>query len=230
MNDLRRIEEALSTIGLDSEEFERCAQHLLSEVYPGLNPMPRGTDWGRDADVPQGAAVPLRVLITSSRDLDGIKKNMLGGIRSMREHKVAVERIALANPADLSNLQRQKLVTAANEVGVRLDPSEIFGQRFIADRLRRDAYWRERLLRLPAAPLSLMPHAPDIADSRWHFLPLVAREEELRALAGTDDLIVTGPPGVGKSRLLSELDDVAFVSRSASREQIERDLRSNPVA
>jgi len=43
--------------------------------------------------------------------------------------------------------------------------------------------------------------APDLAERTWGFLPLVARGVDLSAVAGVGrDMILTGPPGAGKSR------------------------------
>ncbi len=51
MHELDRIEQALASKRLDHNQFERCAQDLLIETYPGLSSIPGGTDWGRDADI-----------------------------------------------------------------------------------------------------------------------------------------------------------------------------------
>lgn len=84
MHDLDRIGHALATKRLSAEVFERCAQDLLSGLYDGLSPIPGGSDWGRDADITgTGGDLPVRLLITSSRSLDGVRGNMLAGIRSM---------------------------------------------------------------------------------------------------------------------------------------------------
>ncbi len=55
VNDLDRIENALATKRLGAAVFERCAQDLLTDLYPGLSPIPGGTDWGRDADIAESA-------------------------------------------------------------------------------------------------------------------------------------------------------------------------------
>lgn len=226
MNDLDRLERALERDTLDSGVFERCAQDLLTDLYPGLSPIPGGTDWGRDADIAgTGSPVPPRLLATSSRSLNGVRKNMLGGIRSMRTHRVTFERLVLASPASLRLPERQKLVDAARKEGARLDPADIFDRGFFASRLRRDGYWRNELLGLPSGPITLARLPADLAEGAWTFLPLVARDDDLAALQGDDDVVVTGPPGVGKSRLMAELEGAVFVDKDASFEQIAADLR-----
>lgn len=227
MNDLDRIEHELQHGKLNHDVFERFAQDQLSAVYPGFTPIPGGTDWGRDGDVPaaSGDATPARVLITASRTLDGVRANMLRGIKSMNRHGVAVDRIVLANPAHLNLPSREKLARSALKAGARLDASDVFERGFFASRLRRDGYWRERLLGLSSEPISLARAAPEVAESPWGHIPLVARNEDLDALDGADDLIVVGQSGVGKSRLLGEIEGVAFVDPELASEQLVKDLR-----
>jgi hypothetical protein len=226
MHDLGRIEHALATKRLSPEVFERCAQDLLSAVYPGLSPIPGGTDWGRDADIAgKGDEGPVRLLVTSSRSLEGVRKNMLAGIASMKEHNVRFRRIVLANPALLRLTDRQKLVESAKNAGALLDASDVFDRGYFASRLRLDGHWRAELLGLPSGPVTLSPVAPDLAESPWAFLPFVARAEDLAAVAGAGDMILTGPPGVGKSRLLSELPGTGFVDKNAPLDNVSDDLR-----
>jgi hypothetical protein len=226
LHDLDRVEHALATKRLSAEVFERCAQDLLSGLYDGLSPVPGGTDWGRDADITgTDDDIPMRLLITSSRSLEGVRANMRAGIKSMQEHGVPVGRVVLANPAVLRLADREKLVESAERMGVLLDASGVFDRGFFASRLRRDGYWRAALLGLPSGPVTLAPVAPDLAESPWAFLPLVARDEDLASVAATGDLILTGPPGVGKSRLLSELPGTGFVDKDALLESVADDLR-----
>jgi hypothetical protein len=226
VNDLDRIQNALQNEELNHKVFERFAQDQLGDVYPGFTPIGGGTDWGRDGDiVANDGGVPTRVLITSSRTIEGVRSNMFRGIASMSAHDVAVDRIVLASAARLNLLAREKLVLAARKKGVRLDASDVFDQDYFASRLRRDGFWRKKLLGLPSQPISLSRVAPDIAESPWAHIPLVARREDLEAIQMAGDIIVAGPPGVGKSRLLGELPDVAFVDPALSSDQVASDLR-----
>jgi hypothetical protein len=223
---LDRVEDALAKNHLSGEVFERCAQDLLSKVFPGLTPIPGGSDWGRDGDISGTAdAVPPRLLASSSRGLAGARKNMLAGIKSMKEHGVPFGRLVLANPGSLSRSDRGKLAASASRAGASLAVNDIYDRTFFASQLRRDAYWREALLGLPSSPDTLLPTAPGIAESPWASLPFTARDDDLAAVAEQGDLILPGRPGVGKSRLLSQLPDVAFVEKSASLESIAADLR-----
>lgn len=224
MNELDRIEHELATRNLEHREFERCAQDLLIEIYPGLTPIPGGTDWGRDADIPTGSEPPMRLLATTSRDLDGIRANMLTGLRSMQNHNKPFDRVVLANPGLLRETERNSLAEAARSRGARVET--VYDRTFFASRLRRDGHWRQRLLGLSADPISLSHLPTDLAESPWASLPLIGREADLEALARTtNDLVLTGPPGVGKTRILAEMEDVVFLDKDASHGQIADDLR-----
>lgn len=225
MNDLDRIESALRDNALDASLFERCAQDLLTARYPNLTPIPGGSDWGQDGAIStlDGA---VRLIATSSRTYEGVRKNMLRSIESMRVHQVDCDQIVLANAASLTRSHRTKLKQAAIRSEIKLREDEIYDRGFFASRLRRDPYWRRALLGLSATPVTLSNKAPEIAESAWAFLPLVARQEDLDAFASIgSDVIVSAPAGVGKSRLLSELTDVVFIDKYAQVDAILSDLR-----
>jgi hypothetical protein len=178
MHELDRISEALATKSLNHQLFERCATDLLGGVYEGLSSVPGGTDWGRDADIHSpDLEVPVRVLVTASRTFEGVKANMVRGLKSMVEHGVAVERIVLANPADLTQLQRDKLSKKADEWNVTIDA--FFGKDFFVSRLRIDGDWRKNLLGLSSEPITLSRTPADLAESAWTHVPLVGRDDEL---------------------------------------------------
>ena len=122
MHELERIEYTLANDDLDPAVFERCAQDLLTETYPGLSPVPGGTDWGRDADVHDGAeSPPPRLMVTKSREFSGIRSNMIGGLESLKQHSVPFERIVIANLGTLNETQRSKLRREAATHGARLE-------------------------------------------------------------------------------------------------------------
>ena len=177
MHELDRIEQALASKRLDHNLFERCAQDLLIEVYPGLSPIPGGTDWGSDADIHRGEAVPTRLLATSSRTLKGVRANMARGIASMKQHGKPFDRIVLANCGQLSQLQRNSLSESARKKRATIDA--VYDRGFFASRLRRDGEWRSRLLGLSADPITLSRVPSDLAESPWAELPLLGRDREL---------------------------------------------------
>jgi hypothetical protein len=135
VHELDRIEQALASKPLNHQLFEHCAQDLLIEIYPGLSPIPGGTDWGRDADIHRSQAVPTRLLATSSRTLKGVRDNMVKGIASMKQHDAPFDRIVLANRAQIFQLQRNSLNESARKQGATVDA--VYDRGFFASRLRR---------------------------------------------------------------------------------------------
>ncbi|MGW0056503.1 hypothetical protein [Nocardia nova] len=225
MHELERIEHALATQDLDPTKFERCAQDLLSETYPGLSPIPGGTDWGRDADLHDGMAqIPPRLMVTKSREQSGIRANMIGGLESLKEHNVAYDRIVIANPGSLSETQRNKLREDAAAKGAKL--VAIYDRGFFGSALRRDGEWRKVLLGLSGVPITVSRMPQRLAESPWAHLPLVGRDDILSQIADNDtDIILVGKPGVGKTRLLAEIPNAVFVDPDADRERLADDIR-----
>lgn len=225
MHDLDQIAKALGEADLDPEQFERCAQDLLSEMYPGISPVPGGTDWGRDADIHLDPdRIPARLMATKSRKYPAIRSNMLKGLESMRKHGTPFDRVVLANPGILNETQRSRLRKAAAEHGASLDA--VYDRGFFASRLRRDGAWRKRLLGLSSELITVSRVPWRLAESPWFGLPLIGRDPELKLLEGTkNDVLLVGRPGVGKTRLLSELSDVLFVDPDASEDRLADDLR-----
>ena len=224
MHQLERIEDALADNDLDPVLFERCAQDLLIETYPGLSPVPGGTDWGRDADVHDGAGTPPRLMVTKSRDYSAIRSNMVRGLKSLKQHSVSVDRVVIANPGRLNASQRARLREAAAVHGARLEA--VYDGGFFASRLRRDGEWRQRLLGLSGDPITVSRSPWRLAESSWSQLPLVGREDPLNLLVtGDGDVILFGKPGVGKTRLLAEMPDVVFVDPDAAEDRLADDIR-----
>jgi hypothetical protein len=225
MHDLERIERALASNRLDAELVERLAQDQLSAVFPGLSPIPGGTDSGRDADIHSGVGQVTRLLVTSARTPDGVRKNLRKNMKSMKEHGVQVERLVLCNPAQLNETQRNKLRKIARDEGSCVVEA-IYDRTALASWLRRDGEWRERLLGLSGEPISLSRMPADLAESPWAQLPVIGRDEIISEVESReDDLILTGPPGVGKSRVLTAIQEAVFVDKDAPIGRIADDLR-----
>lgn len=227
MIDYERVLQALATRPLNHELFEQFALEALQEQYPGLVPIPGGTDWGRDGDVAgTSEEVPPRLMVTSARTLEGVKKNMLGGLRSLKKHGVSVDRVVLANPASINLLQRNKLIKVAMNEGARLAPEDIRDRDHLAPILRRDGHWRRKLLGLPSDPITLSPVPTEAIGTVWYQLTLSGRSAELEKLKRIQsDVVIFGVPGCGKSRLASELAGVAFVDKASAGEQLAPDIR-----
>lgn len=226
MIDFERVLSALETTPLNHELFESFALEVLQEQYPGLVPIPGGTDWGRDGDVAgTSEEIPPRLMATRARTLKGVKANMVRGLVSLKEHDVPVDRIILANTASLNLTDRNKLIMAATEAGARLATEDIRDRRYFAPILRRDGDWRRRLLGLPSEPITLSP-IPTDTSAEFPGLPLMGRSAELERLKdSTQDMVLYGVPGCGKSRLVTELDNAAFVDKASAGEQLAPDIR-----
>ena len=225
MFELERIDQALAQNDLDPALFEQCAQDLLMDIFPGLSPIPGGSDFGRDADLHGGnAAPPPRLMVTKSRDRANIRRNMLDGLDSLASHDIPFRGIVLANPGRLSETQREHLRADAASRGAEL--LAVYDREFFSRRLRRDGEWRQRLLGLSPEPITLSLIPWRLEDSPGAGLPLVGREAALSELQDrTEDIILTGAPGVGKTRLLAELPNAYFVASDADHGRLADDIR-----
>ncbi len=228
MNDLCKIENKLAAGKLKPDTWERFVQDVFVTAIPGFNPADKGTDWGRDGDISvEGDDVPRRVLITSSRTLVGVRENMYENLASLRQHKLPVKRIVLANPALLSTTDRSSLVASAQKKGVILRLQDIYGRSYFASKLRRDGYWRKALLGMSSHPITLSREPVMFAESPWQHIPLVGRSSDVVTLREmTGDVVMSGKPGIGKSRLAMEIPDAVFIDGDADLEQVTADVRT----
>src|SRR6266700_1944433 len=228
MNDLCKIENKLAAGEMKPDTWERFVQDVFVNDIPGFNPADKGTDWGRDGDISvEGEDVPRRVLITSSTTLDGIRKNMHKNLASLKEHKLPVKRIVLANPALLLTKERDSLVASAQAKGVILRLHDIYGRSYFASKLRRDGHWRKELLGMSSHPITLSREPVVFAESPWRHIPLVGRSSDVATLREmTGDVVMSGKPGTGKSRLAMEIRDAVFIDRDGDLEQVTADVRT----
>ena len=142
----------------------------------------------------------------------------------MRQHGVPLNRIVLANCAQLSQRERNNLSTSARTRGATIEA--VYDRGFFASRLRRDGEWRSKLLGLSADPITLSRVPSDLAESPWRELPLVGRSEEVEELsAARSDQVLSGPPGVGKTRVLADIAGAYFVDPDADFGRLADDLR-----
>lgn len=225
MHELDRIDHALATKQLDAHLFERCVQDLLIEVYPGLSPIPGGTDWGRDADVHDAEnPTPGELLITSSRTVEGVRKNLISSLESRQKREGRGNRLILANLAILNERQRDKLRKKAREYNYTIEA--IYDRFYFASRLRRDPAWRSALLGLPGNPISISKIPSSLAESPWRCIRIRGREKEIDLLRALEkDAIIYGSPGVGKTRLAAELPDSVFAEVDSASDQLADDIR-----
>jgi hypothetical protein len=104
--DLRtRITQAFEAGRFDPDELERCFTDLLTSIYPGLSPVPGGTDFGRDADINDELAPPARLLVTGGDR----RANVKAGLSSMAKNGIPVERVIVATSQEVSETKRASI-------------------------------------------------------------------------------------------------------------------------
>lgn len=197
----REIEKRLSE-RLDPVVFERCAVELLRPVYPGLVPVPGGSDAGMDGAIsmPTGEPPPVPLVCTTAVDVIGnLTKSLESYKRSGQKSRDAV----LVTSQALTAHRRRNLEKRAREMGFELlnlhDHSDLTG------RLYRHPEWRRKLLSLtgdlPALSVYPRPHQPRVGYGADRVL--VGRDEAASwVLSQRDDFVLVGQPGVGKRSLL----------------------------
>jgi hypothetical protein len=215
-----RIVDALRTEGVDADEFETAAFIFLKDSFPTLSPVSGGTDLGRDADALDGDGV-IRLLATTAADP---RDNLRNGLRRMREEGLPVSEVVLASSQPVSATRRRQLEAIAEELEARL--VMVYDQRWLAGELYRHGDWRERLIGVTGEPPALTPVPISLSDSHLPAVDLVGRDDALERLRGGDrDLIVVGSSGMGKTRLLAEIDDIVFVELHGEVARMADDIR-----
>jgi hypothetical protein len=219
--DLRtRISEALAAGRFDPDELERAVTDLLTRVYPGLSPVPGGTDFGRDADIMDGLEPPIRLLITRQMD---VRANVRSGLRSMADKGVPVERVIVATSQELSETRREGLrKLLADEFGATLNAT--FDRRWLAAALYEDPAWRQRLVGIGGEIEGLVSRPVQLDRSPGGALPFIGREAAAAIAETTGDLVLIGSPGTGKSRVAAEQPGWWFVV-DASQERVADAIR-----
>ena len=211
---------------LNRETFERASVSMLSEIHPNLVPITGGSDDGRDAEVddPNGR---IGVLVTSARDLAGVLANLRKGCRQMVKKSVPIRRVILINIAELNASKRSKIADAAAVEGFTV--VQIYPRAWYAEALRRNPNWRLALLALAGGPYTLT--RPPVDDLAVDVDATVGRVKELRAMSmAAGDVLVTGVPGVGKTHLVAQIDNVVFVEKTSQLDALtDHLLETDPV-
>jgi hypothetical protein len=181
---------------LDPELFERCACDLLRTIYPGLVPIRGGSDSGMDGAIADSKGTAFPLVSTTGKD---VIDNLTRSINSYLSNGGSRRNVILATSQSLTQRKRKNLEERAEKLGFTL--TDIRSQAAFADLLYRSPEWCRELLNLTGEPpaLSALPSSnrPSICQT------LIGRKDDLLWLKGkTDDLLVTGQPGCGKTFLL----------------------------
>jgi hypothetical protein len=215
-------------------EFERCACALLQPRYPGLSAVEGGHDFGRDGDIyfpfgPDDTISRGRLLVTTGDPA----ANLRTGLRRMCEERVTVDLVVIACLSPVIAPTRSTLENICAEYGVQ--PPHVYGRDWLVAQLVREPVWRQRLLDVAGELGALLDEPLDMLERATPTPALVGRDIELSMLedlveAGTD-AVVMGVPGVGKTRLTTELNQrVVFLEPAEPGRVVDELLLTRPAA
>jgi hypothetical protein len=146
----------------------------------------------------------------------------------MRDEGLSADLLVVATSRKVSATKQRSIEDLANEYGVTT--VHFYSRAWFVNCLFRNPTWRKRLLpkvggelpALAARPSSLLSQV--VADSE-----LVGRVGVLQhlheLLDDRRDIVLIGPPGVGKTRLCAELGDEVMFVESADESRLLDDLR-----
>lgn len=214
--------------GIDADVFERCAVALMANHYGNVVGIEGGSDGGRDGDIigpiaddPDSRG---RILVTTGDSLSNLKSSH----KTWRKFWSAgetfrVDQLVMITSRSLSDTKRRNIEAYCKTHG--LPVPRIYARQWLVDSLRRDPDLRVELTGIHGRLEALTTKAPEPSSS---FTDLFGRDDELdhlrNAVRQTTDVSLVGVPGVGKSRLLSELEgSVHFIDRLA-RDHLADDL------
>ncbi len=195
----RQILAALEEKRFDPQVFERCMADLLRDTFPGLVPVPGGSDAGMDGAIGDGQGEPFPLVCTTAKDVIG---NLTRSLESYVGSGGRRRDVVLATSRVLTPLRRRNLRQRAREKGFTL--CQIVEQRGVADRLYHSPRWYRELLGLMGTPSALS--AVPASRRPMLELDLLGREADVEWLqATTGDRLLLGEPGSGKTYLIRHL-------------------------
>lgn len=207
MNLIARVRQALDG-PINPTEFERSACALLQSRYPGLSAVEGGHDFGRDADIyfpfgPEDARSRGRLLATTGDPA----ANLRTGLRRMREEGISADLVVIACLQSVSATARATLDDIC--ASYQIEPPHVYARDWFAARLVEEPAWRQRLLGVAGELAALLERPLEMLEQATAVPVLVGRNAELAELrervASRVDIVVTGVPGIGKTRLMAEL-------------------------
>lgn len=184
---------------LNADLFEHCACDLLRTAYPTLVPIQGGSDAGMDGAIADGLGEPYPLVCTTG---ENVLANLTRSLKSYLGNGGQRRKAVLVTSRHLTPQRKRNLFRRANELGFQL--INIHDQVAVADLLYQNPRWCNELLGVTGNPpaLSSVPlsHRPLLNQT------LVGRHEDLEWLkASTDDRLLVGQPGSGKTFLLRKL-------------------------
>ncbi|UQI47161.1 hypothetical protein M1P56_23850 [Streptomyces sp. HU2014] len=234
MDLLARVRRALSEQAIHPTEFERCACALLQSQYPGLSAVEGGHDFGRDADIyfpwgPDDVDARGRLLVTTGDPV----ANMRRGLRRMHEENVSADLIVMACSQPVDATQIAAMDRLCTEHGL-LAP-HIYPQAWFIPRLATEPAWRLSLLGIRGELGALLDRPLDLQEDladRTEFLGRgVALATLTEALTHGRDVVLVGVPGVGKTRLTTELEgQVTYLEQAQANRVLDELLEKRPAA
>lgn len=211
-------------------EFERVACALLQPLYPGLSAVEGGHDFGRDGDIyfplpGSGPDARGRLMVTTGDPVD----NMRGGLRRLVEEEQRVDLVVMICSRAVSARTRRSLAKLCQERDLP-DP-HVFARSWLVIALVNSPLWRERLTGVAGRLESLLDSplvgsASEGIGSAEIFGRDAERQQAQQFIDDAVDFVVTGQPGVGKTRLVQELAREVKFLMSAEQGQVLDDLLS----
>ena len=146
---------------LDPEVFERCVSDVLRNIWPGLVPVPGGSDSGMDGAVAdgEGPAFPL-VATTDQHPIRNLTRSLKSYVKDGGKRR----KVILATSQVLNQRRRRSLEEKAERLGFVL--VQICDGTSIADLLYRDPRWCKELLGLRAYPITPAARSVMYAQAR----------------------------------------------------------------
>jgi hypothetical protein len=208
---------------------------LLQARYPGLSAVEGGHDFGRDADIyfPFGEGDVRsrgRLLVTTGDPVANLRR----GLRRMREENVHVDMVVMACLTPVNATVQASLDRLCEDQ--ELPPPHVYARGWFLGRLVHEPDWRWRLLGVRGELGALLTQPLDMMERAAPQPPnLVGRDTERSELQSTidagQDVILLGVPGVGKTRLTTELDRrVVFLQPTEPGQVVDALVASNPAA
>lgn len=206
--------------GIDADVFERCAMTLIANHYHDVVGIEGGSDGGRDGDIiapiaddPESRG---RILVTTGDSLSNLKSSHRTWKKFWDAGEIfRVDQLVMITSRSLSDTKRRNIEAYCKTHD--LPVPRIYARQWLIDSLRRDSDLRVELTGVQGRLEALTTKAPEPSSS---FTDLFGRDEELdnlrTAATLTTDVSLVGVPGVGKSRLLAELEGgVHYIDRLA---------------